>query len=385
MIQLVEYQRSAVALRKGDRDYLLGLVRGATGAERGVLERLTPTREDDVYELTPGPFVGRLGLPSGESIDIESRFPFEDVLALISLSGRGPSFLRRFAADMVGAPFLVDLITEAFLREVEHIVGRGIGKGYVTRRFVDPPYPGKLDITYHLSRLYAREDRLASTARRLTVDIEINRALAMALDVLGRASHGNTSAIARIARLASVLRSVTRSPITATAVRTFTVTRLHSYYGDALSLAALILEGNALAPEGTGAPGASILFHMPKVWEDCVVRWAQEQWGPDYRVEGQHAFDLSSRGELTSVADVVVWDDQRPVALYDAKYKLPRSTPDVSDVYQMVSYCERLGLDEATLVYPVATESKRFEVGRRVVNVIGLPQTLLHERVGARI
>jgi len=52
--------------------------------------------------------------------------------------------------------------------------------------------------------------------------------------------------------------------------------------------------------------------------------------------------------ERTAVAaDAVVMST--PPALYDAKYKPAGPTPSADDVYQMITYCERLDTDEATL------------------------------------
>ena len=376
MIRLVEYTRSTVKLQKRDLDYLLALLKGGSTKERKILESIAPTSEDGYFELTPGPFVGRIGLPSGESIDIESRFPFTDVIRLISFSGRLPAVLEAPNVEMVGDRFLIDLIAEAFVREVQRVVGHGLAKGYVPRRFLEPPYPGRLDITHHLNHFQGRPDRLVTLAHRLTPDIEVNRAIAAALNVLARAPFVQRAIGSKVSRLAAAFRPVTISSVTAADIRRLRLSRLHSYYSDALPLAALILEGHSLAPTGTGLSGASILFRMPQVWEDCVLRWAREKWGPEYRVEPQHRFDLSSGGEMKSAADVVVWEGRTLLALYDAKYKVPGGTPDVSDVYQMVTYCERLGLPEATLIYPLALEAKEFRVGGRVVRMLGLHQVV---------
>lgn len=376
MIKLVEYTRSTTKLSKADLSYLLGLVRAGGVSERGIFESIAPTYEDGYFEITPGPFMGRLGLPSGESIDIQSRFPFPDVVRLISFSGRLPALLDTPKAEMLGDRFLIDLIAQAFVREVQRIVGRGLAKGYVTRRFLEPPYPGRLDVTHHLNRLQGHPDRLVTTAKRLTPDIEVNRAIAAALNVLARARFSGSGVASQVSRLVSAFRPVSLTSVGAADIRRIRLSRLHSYYRDALPLAALIVEGHSLAPSGTGLSGASILFHMPKVWEDCVQRWAAAKWGPEYRIETQHNFDLSSRGEMTSSADVVVWEGKTLLALYDAKYKVPGNTPTAGDAYQMVAYCERLGLPEATLIYPMVLEPKEFQIGDRTVRMLGLEQVV---------
>ena len=112
---------------------------------------------------------------------------------------------------------------------------------------------------------------------------------------------------------------------------------------------------------------------MPKVWEDCVARWVESAWGDGYRVEPLYRFDLTADGALSSEADVTVWKGDDLVALYDAKYKFLNQTPAMGDVYQMVTYCTRLGLDEATLVYPGTGEERSFRVEHVTVRMHGLP------------
>lgn len=376
MLRLREYERRTLELPDEDRDHLLSLLRGGGRGGPAIFESITPTGRDRCYEVAPGPYVGRIGLPSGESIDIDSRFPFEDVVRLIAYSGRIPKILDARRSEMQGGSLLLDLIASAFIREVDRVVGTGLAKGYVTRRFLEPPYPGALDVRYHLNRLSARPDRIATLARRLTVDIEPNQAVASAVTVLVRARLESRTASAAAAHHARVFRGVSNVRLSPAQIGRLHLSALHSHYKEILPLAALILAGNSIIPRGQGLAGASILFHMPKVWENCVERWARGRWGPDYRVETQHYFDLSAGGEMKSAADVVVWDGRKLVALYDAKYKDPGAVPAADDVYQLVTYCDRLGLSEATLVYPGSVEPREFRVGTRVIRMVGLSQAV---------
>ena len=70
-MEVVEYRPTALPLAPAELDYLLGLVRAASGQR--VLQSITPTREPGIFEVMPGPFVGRLGLPSGRWIDLSTR------------------------------------------------------------------------------------------------------------------------------------------------------------------------------------------------------------------------------------------------------------------------------------------------------------------------
>jgi hypothetical protein len=83
------------------------------------------------------------------------------------------------------------------------------------------------------------------------------------------------------------------------------------------------------------------------------------------------------RPSPTVRADVVVLDERgKPVELYDAKYdakyKVTGETPSADDIYQLVTYCERLGLREATLVRPGAGEPTEISIGGCLIRAVRL-------------
>jgi 5-methylcytosine-specific restriction endonuclease McrBC regulatory subunit McrC len=370
-VRLTEYGSARERLSHDELSYLLRFVgTRPEERERRLFESIMPTAEAGVYDLRAGPFVGRLGLPGGRSIDFESRFTFDDVVELIRFSSHPPLHRDLLRVESEAGRGFIDVLAAAFVREVERLVGLGLGKGYRMRRFLRPPYPGQIDARYHLAQLGARKDRLATEAKRLTVNVPVNQALALALEVLRRVPLSQ-ELIPRLTRLAACLRSVDRPTMSADDVARIPLTNLTLSYRGALGLAEVILRSLTLAPRGEDVSGASILFYMPKVWENCVRSWLEEAW-PSYRVEGGYSFDLTAAGEMKSYADVVVIDGTRLVALYDAKYKWPADGPSASDVYQMVTYCERLGLPEATLVYPAFQETREYRVGNRVIRTVGL-------------
>jgi 5-methylcytosine-specific restriction endonuclease McrBC regulatory subunit McrC len=374
VIRLVEYSTIQAPLEGADLDYLLDLV-AASGQddEAKLLQAVTPTRQRGVYALRSGPYVGRLGLPSGGWIDFVSRFAFEDVLELIRRSARLPIRQDSLPVATEQADALIDVIAAAFLREVARIVGAGPAKGYAKRRFEQPPYPGTLDVRQHLTRFAARPDRLVTVASRLTRDIPVNQAVAAALEVLRRVPL-RREVSAGVAGMALAFREVRRVPMSADAVARIQLTTLTKGYREALALAGLILSGQSLAPQGQAHAGGSIVFSMPKVWENYVAQCVREAWPDVFEVISSFPFDLTPAGGLPAEADVVVRHRGELVALYDAKYKWLDKAPARGDVYQMVTYCEHLGLGEATLVYPGDPGVRSIEVGNRRVYVVGLPE-----------
>lgn len=368
MTVLVEYDSTLTQVHPSDLNYLLELVR-SNDDERRVLRAITPTRTADLYELVAGAFVGRLGLPSGAWLDFRSRFPFHDVIELIRASTRLPIRVDALHVPGEADTFLVDAIAFAFAREVEALASRGLAKGYRSMRRLHPPYPGRLDIPYHLGHLGARPDRLVTIARHLTTDVPENQALALALDVLTRVALP-PAASRRLAALASAFARVGRPPMRAHDVSRLPLNNMTARYAPALALAEAILRSQAMAPRSSGLAGASILFFMPTIWESFVAQWLQGEW-PDHSVQSPYRFVMTNDGQHAE-ADATVWDGGALVALYDAKYKWPTSAPSRDDLYQMITYCSRLGLSAATLLYPASVEPRTVSVAEKRVHVRGI-------------
>jgi 5-methylcytosine-specific restriction endonuclease McrBC regulatory subunit McrC len=382
---LKEYAPTPIALQPGDLNYLLSFVSG-TGEpdESKFLQAITPTREQGIYLVRPGAYVGRVGLPSGAQLDLVSRFHIRRLIELIRISEEAPTVLSEVEAEASPDDLFLDLLAMAFVREVESIASRGLAKGYREVLLQEPPYGGRLDVAYHLGRLAGRPDRLAFRAKRLTLDIPINRALALALEVLLRVPL-DEKVSQRLHRLRPVFRQVSTPQMSASEIRRLPLTRLTERYKNARALAALLVSSQELAFEGRGWTGGTLLFSMTRVWERYVERWVRTQW-PNHRVQAQARFNVGDDGTLPSAADVLVYEGLHVKALYDAKYKSPDEAPSRSDVYQMVTYCERLGVTEATLVYPQVTDSRSVRVAGKTIRVVGLvpdPSALVPLREGA--
>jgi 5-methylcytosine-specific restriction endonuclease McrBC regulatory subunit McrC len=374
-MQLKEFSSQQLELKPEELAYLLDLVHGfsADTDESRVLQALTPTRVPGLFELRAGPFVGRLGLPSGRWIDFVSRFDFEDVIELIRASGRTPIRTDLLRVEASSASFIIDAVAIAFAREVERLLGLGLAKGYQRQRFLRPPYPGRLDAAYHVGRLAARPDRLVTVAKRLTNDVLINQVLGQALKVLTRVPL-DPGIARRVAHLMPAFTRISTTSLAADAVARIPLTALTKRYESALGLAEVILRSQSIAPRSMGLAGGSILFYMPKVWEGYVAAWLRNLWRDD-EVMSPYRFPLTNDGQQAE-ADMVVVRSGQVIALYDAKYKWPDSAPSRADLYQMVTYCDRLGLREATLIYPVATPPRTVEVGDKAITVLGLRPTV---------
>lgn len=385
MIRLVEYEPTTVRLDPIDAEYLLALVKSSSAragsdedqfgreGEPALIESLTPTSVAGTVVVRTGPYVGRMGLPSGQCLDLVSRFGHLDTVELVRRISRLP-----IRSDTLRAPAhrgwsLPEAIAIAYVRDLERVVSAGLAKGYVARRYVRPPYPGTIDVGEHLRRCGGRPEALVTTARSLTVDIEQNQVARVALDLLGRLPLAADVA-RRVSRAATALRAVSSVQGALPMISRLPMSTLSRQYQDLLGLAEVILRSQSLVHVGQDLSGASLVFSMPKIWEAYVWSWVRDRHPSEIEVKHGHPFALGANGSLPAEADVVTISDGAVIELFDAKYKRMKASPARPDVYQMVTYCEHLGVDEASLVYPTAEPALRtFQIGNRRLHQVGLP------------
>ncbi|WP_430781794.1 McrC family protein [Actinoplanes sp. G11-F43] len=344
MLRLAEYEVATVHLTPAEAAELAGMTVGARGAggRPRVIERLVPTAGPNVYDLQPGPFVGRFRLLSGRTVEVSGRFPFHDLATLLGL-GRRPALLTEAPTDGDGAHGLVDLIALAFVREAERLTGQGLAKEYRRRTFTRPPYAGAPSVPLHLRAHAGRPDRLATTANRLTVDVPLNQVIATAYRRLA----GVASPNARVRALAPAFGGVTVLP-----GRPPVLPAVPARYREIEKLSRLVLSGRSVLPAGSGVSGASVLFDMTRVWEDYVGDWLR-RGSPGRVVVAQQPIPLTDTGpRRTGYADYVVHQGGRPIAVYDAKYRPWHPSPSTDEIYQLFTYAQRLGVSRAVLVHP---------------------------------
>ena len=350
MLRLVEYQTQTVQLTSAEAAELARMTVGTQDSDGRprVIERLTPTATPGSYDLQPGPYVGRFQLLSGQVVEVAGRFPFQDLATLLGL-GRSATLLEDLATPGSGRHGLVDLIAVAFIREAERLAGQGLAKTYQRRSFLRPPYPGVPSATAHLKLHAGRHYLLANSAKLITVDIPLNQLVATAHRRLNALTYPDAHLDARMRALDPVFRGITSLPRRPTAL-----SPAPARYREIERLARLILDDRSTLPTDTGVTGVSVMFDMTRIWEDYVGNWLRRR-SPGITVTAQQQIPLTDTGnKRTGVADFVLHQGGKPIAVYDAKYRPWRSWPNTDEIYQLFTYAQRLGVTDAALVYPAA-------------------------------
>jgi 5-methylcytosine-specific restriction endonuclease McrBC regulatory subunit McrC len=153
-------------------------------------------------------------------------------------------------------------------------------------------------------------------------------------------------------------------------------------YRDAFALAELVLAGRTTLPAGSGTIGPTVLFSMWALWESYVQARLERERPAGHRLSRQHPVLLTDDATaMTAKADLVELDQRgQPTRIIDAKYKRWQATPATPDLYQVVTYAQRLRLGGATLVYLGAGQHSEVVVGpyriaMRGLDVLDTPQT----------
>src|SRR5690349_13567572 len=133
MEYLTEWTAHQLSLTPAERRELLRLVKRGPGDGNSakVIEALLPTDEENVYQIVPGPYVGRFALQSGRVLDIRSKLiPCDELIDVLRIAGHFPARLDEAATTAEQGWGVVDVLALALANETEKIIGHGLAKGY---------------------------------------------------------------------------------------------------------------------------------------------------------------------------------------------------------------------------------------------------------------
>jgi 5-methylcytosine-specific restriction enzyme subunit McrC len=300
----------------------------------------------------------------GVAVRIYPKTPIRRLFALLGYA-RDPAALWR--DDNVGLDADVDLysaVAHGFARSLEFAIGGGLLRGYVVKDEALPVVRGRWRITDQITRRAAQPLPLEVSYDDYIEDIPENQLIKSAALRLLRLPDLAPRASASLRRSLRVLDGVTtlnpgaRLPATPPS-------RANVRYQNALVLARLVLSDASLEHRAGLAIGSGFLVDLWTVFEDFVGATLVRALGLRGGVASlQYSAVLDSAARIEIAPDLVLTFGDRVAACVDLKYKIEQngSFPN-ADVYQMVSYCTRFGLDTGHLVYAAGeSEPSRIDV-----------------------
>jgi 5-methylcytosine-specific restriction enzyme subunit McrC len=354
--RLTERVAADCRLTPDDVDFLLAAHRAHV--------KLMPTRQRDVYRLTPTGHVGTIVAP-GCRLVIRPKIPVRNLFYLLDPTGPVPVAEDRTAA----APGvdLFDFLAAHLARLLAERAAHGLHRAYVERSVHGPFLQGRLDLPAQLRDAPSRKDRVHSRHEDFTADVPCNQIPRATAELVLRSPLLGEVARHALRRALTPFAEISPAVLGPEGFASAAADRLTEAYRPLLDLCRLLAE--SLSPgEAAGAcPCPAFLLDMERVFEryltaHCVAAWdgkgglaasVQPLLRPHFPVAGQP--DLSMR------PDLILEREGRPELVVDAKWKrLPQGALLTGDVYQVLAYCAALGIERAALVYP-GRRSRKWE------------------------
>jgi 5-methylcytosine-specific restriction enzyme subunit McrC len=335
-------------LAEGQRLYQVDL----TQAEAGSLNRsgLVTAQPDVVgWRVTAEYAVG--AVRRGDLI-VRVR-PKVGVVKVLTLLARAHGIAGlRVDSEVVEASASTDLsevLAVLFVQEAATALAAGPLRGYRREDQTLSVLRGRVRLQDQYLRRFGMPIPIEVTVDEWTLDTVENRrirAAVRALLALANLPESTRRSLTHIDRLLSDVFLAPRAAITAPWEPTRLNVRLHRL----LHLADVVLAHTSLENEAGETQAHGFLINMAWLFETLIARLLTEQ------TEGlvaQKSFPLDNLSRLTIQPDLVFYENGAPVAVADTKYKLLDDDGKMpnADVYQLVTYCARLGLKEGHLIY----------------------------------
>lgn len=333
---------------------------------------LVPRPEADTYELSNIRKVGTIVI-DGTVVRIRPKTPVRRLFALLGYA-RDPSGLWRdddieFDSDQD----LYSAMAHAFARAAAAALVGGVLRGYLVREEALPVVRGRWRVTDQITRRAGQLLPLEVTYDDYVDDIAENRVVKGAALRLLRFPGLSASVVLSLRQTLRLLDEVT--PLTAgSGMPDIRIDRRNLRYRPALALARLILNEASLEHRQGSVVGMGFLVDTWTVFEDFVgaaLSEALERRGGIATTQYSSRLDAAGR---VSIAPDLIWEVGGEVAAcIDLKYKVERrgAYPN-ADLYQLVAYCTRFGLDRGHLVYAAGDSEPR------TVEVVNGPTIVQH-------
>lgn len=261
--------------------------------------------------------------------------------------------------ELVGVAPNADLsavIALLFAQEAATALAAGPLRGYRSEDQSLTVLRGRVRLREQHLRRFGLPIPLEVTVDEWTLDTDDNRRLRAAATALLGLADVPANAARALQRLDRSLSEV-QLPAPGAPVAAWTPTRLNVRLHRLLHLADIVL-AHASVEHQTGATQThGFVINMAWLFETLVARLLHEEsalW------QSQASMPLDTFGRATIKPDLTLRGATDIQAVADTKYKLLDEAGNIpnADIYQLVTYCARLGLDTGHLIY-VADGSRR--------------------------
>ena len=355
------------------------------------------------WELRPSSWVGVVR--HGElDIIIRPRIPLDRVMFLVGYA--------LDPGDWTPAPFnqapddgILEAVIPAFVLRTQEAIRRGLLQGYRTEEASLTAVRGRVRMIDQINTRHGLPLPVESAYDEFTEDIEENRLLKTAINMLWRAPVLSSPLRRDLGALRPAFTSVAIGSYRRGVAPEMHYTRLNRHYRPAVELARLIIHNSILELSHGETAGASFLMDMNRIFETFLraalreaLRLSETEWPTappveKFMIPGGRSLSLDDAAQIPVYPGLSWWRGSRCLFVGDAKYK--RLASQQADIYQMLAYCTAANLPSGLVIYPagegepaihrIPHAGKAIEVA--AVDLNGSPQAILAEvaRIAARV
>ncbi|OKL46279.1 hypothetical protein BSR28_06990 [Boudabousia liubingyangii] len=334
-----------------------------------------PTPVSDHWRVVPK--LNRVGLVAvnGFEFQVEPKVPVQNLFAMLAFE-QDLELLNFLASSSWQDSSLSDLLIGFFARLCDRALNLGLMRDYQKRDERSNTVRGRIDFSAQIRQSPGTWLPLQTTYHHYSVDCAENQILkSVTVALLGYQYLGSEN-FRVLQRLERQLSEVSVVPLGADLPEVY-ISRLNEHYGPVLRLARAIWQGMNFSQSQGRERSFSFVFDMAKIFERFGSELLRQAWQdvPGAETILQAHYHLDEGQEVSIYPDVVLADAGDPETVRvvaDMKYKRALAR---EDIYQLVSYCGRLGLAEGHLLYAGGAEDvvKVRGIGVRIfVHVVDL-------------
>lgn len=284
------------------------------------------------------------------------------------------AFLDRFEIDD-----LPELIMYLFANQIHEVVSSQPYSSYeeVQEALFTPR--GRINFNRYVSSMsYSNYHRIDCDYEPFVFDNSLNRIIKYCTRLL--LSKTRVSETQRIMNeIIFVLDEVDDQVCYTQQLETLKISPIYSDYEDVIQICRMILENQVYSHEDYDMKNWSLLFPMEVIFEQFIAGFIKAHFGNRFKVESQKSdlylqtdpkaflmkHDILLTNRYTKEQIII---DTKYMPRWDLKETDPKQGIEQSDMYQMISYAYRRGMDKVILIYPNTSEELPEDTVFRIKN-----------------
>lgn len=319
--------------------------------------------------INPGPYVGVVGMPSGQVLQIRPKVPVANALYMLSVAYEQLDPFMLAEADTGTLDGVLSVIARYFVGQVEELIAKGLLRGYQEQEANLSSVRGRISIVEDIRQNHVLRHRVHCRFSELVWDIPENRVIRqVARRLMGLGFEPKLRQM--LVALDETLMEVVPGEMTVTDIDRFSYHRMNAHYRSVHRLCRMVLDLVSPTERGAGASTPSFLLDMNRLFERYVAVSLQTSGRGCLDVLDQYRTSLDVAGRVPIRPDLVVVDRGSRIRIIDCKYKrLGEGEHRQADLYQMIAYCTALDVGQGMLVYPRHLADIRNDVNVRAVEM----------------